>query len=161
MSRSGKTETRHGILFWLKYFKVKKQPLLTLNFMKLIINYLFIYILWSIFYQWKITLSGMSQSDGLQKIVEVHDKEKGSLELFLGVQNLKIVELGKVIGIGGEGIVVEHELEIEVMEGTAKNRSSKKADNIKLKSKQRSITAIKFVNFESRADENLQGKSFD
>ena len=70
----------------------------------------------------------MSQLDGQQKIVEVHDKEKISLELFLGVQNSKIVELGKVIGIGGEGIVVEKELEIEIMQGRRKDWKIGKAE---------------------------------
>ena len=100
----------------------------------------------------------MSQLDGQQKIVNVHDKEKISLELFLGAQNSKIVELGKVIGIGGEGIVLEKELEIEIMQGTAKE--SRKAENIQLKSKERSITAMKFVKFESDANEDFQGKGF-
>ena len=92
--------------------------------------------------------------------MEVDDKEKISLELFLGFQNLKIVELGKVVGIGGEGIVLEKELEIEIMQGTAKDKYSKKAENIQLKSKKRSITAMKFVKFESDANENFQGKGF-
>ena len=102
----------------------------------------------------------MSQLDGQQKIVEVHDKEKKSLELFLGVQNSKIVELGKVIGIGGEGIVLEKELEIEIMQATAKDKYTEKAENIQLKSKERSITAMKFVKFESDANEDFQGKGF-
>ena len=103
----------------------------------------------------------MSQLDGQQKKVEVHDKEKISLELFLGVQNSKIVELGKVIGIGGEGIVVEKELEIEIMQGTTKDRWSKKAENIQLKSKERSITAMKFVKFESDANEDFQSEGLN
>ena len=78
----------------------------------------------------------------------------------MGVQNLKIVELGKVIGIGGEGIVVEKELEIEIMQGTAKNQLSEKAENIQLKSKEWSITAMKFVKFESDANENFEGEGF-
>ena len=92
--------------------------------------------------------------------MEIHDKEKISFEVFLGVQNSKMVELGKVIGIGGEGIVVEKELEIEIMQGTAKGCFSKKAQNIQLKSKERSITAMKFVKFESDANENFQGEGF-
>ena len=82
------------------------------------------------------------------------------MELFLGVQNSKIVELAKVIGIGGEGIVVEKELEIQIMHGTVKDRYSEKAENIQLKSKERSIIAMKFVKFESDANENFQGKGF-
>ena len=78
----------------------------------------------------------------------------------MGAQNSKIVELGKVIGIGGEGIVVEKELEIKIMQGTAKDALSKKAENIQQKSKERSITAMKFVKFESRAKENFQGEWF-
>ena len=82
----------------------------------------------------------------------------------MGGQNSKVVELGKVIGIGGEGIVLEKELEVEIMQGTAKNES-KKAENMRLKSKERSITAIKFVKFDSDANhydanENFQGKGF-
>ena len=99
----------------------------------------------------------MSQSDGLQKIVEIHDREKRSLELFLGVQNSKIVELDKVIGIGGEGIVLEKELEIKIMQGTIPDLSSTKTENIQLKCKERYITAVKFVKFESDPNENCQG----
>ena len=76
----------------------------------------------------------------------------------MGGQNSKVVDLGKVIGIGGEGIVLEKELEVEIMQGTAKNES-KKAENIRLKSKERSITAIKFVR-DLNANENFQGKGF-
>ena len=108
----------------------------------------------------KIILIGLSQLDGQQKIVEVHDKEKRSLKLFLGVRNSKIVELGKVIGIGGEGIVVEKELEIEVRQGIAEDDFSKKAENIQLQSKEKSIIAMKFVKFESDANENFQGEGF-
>ena len=102
----------------------------------------------------------MSQSDGLQKMIEVHDKEKSSLELFLEGQNLKIVELSKVIGIGGEGIVVEKELEIEIMKGTAKDKWSKKAENVHLKSRETIITAMKFVKFEPYLYDYLKGKGF-
>ena len=70
------------------------------------------------------------------------------------------MELSKVIGIGGEGIVVEKEFEIEIMQGTVKGWGSTKAENIQLKSKERSITAMKFVKFESDASENFKGKGF-
>ena len=93
-------------------------------------------------------------------MVEVDDKERRSLGLFLGVQNSKIVELSKVIGIGGEGIVVEKELDIEIMQGTVNPGYSKTAENIQQKSKERSITAMKFVKFESGAKENFQGQWF-
>ena len=46
------------------------------------------------------------------------------------------------------------------MQGTVIDRSCKKAENIQLKSKERSITAMKFVKFESRAKENFQGEWF-
>ena len=78
----------------------------------------------------------------------------------MGVQNSKIVELDKVIGIGGEGIVLEKESEIEIMQGNAKDYDSEKAENIELKSKESSITAMKFVKFESDANEDFQGKGF-
>ena len=106
----------------------------------------------------KILLVGISQLDAHQKIVEVDDKEKSSFELFLGVRTSKIVELGKVIGIGGEGIVVEKELEIEIWEGRVEDRWSKKAGDIFLKSRQSSITAMKFVEFEAESNENFQGQ---
>ena len=55
--------------------------------------------------------------------------------------------------------ILEKELEIEIMQGTAGNQSSlKKAENIQLKSKERSITAVKFVKFESDPNEDYQGK---
>ena len=111
-------------------------------------------------YQDKIILNGISQSNGHQKIVEVHDKEKRSLESFLEGQNSKIVELDKVIGIGGEGIVLEKESEIEIMQGNAKDRKSIKAENIQLKSKERSFIAMKFVKFELDANEDFQGDGF-
>ena len=65
-----------------------------------------------------------------------------------------------MIGIGGEGIVVEKELEIKIMQGTIQDSSSEKAENIQLKSKERSITAMKFVKFEPNAYENFQGQGF-
>ena len=65
-----------------------------------------------------------------------------------------------MIGIGGEGIVIGKELEIKMMQGTAKNEWSKKAENIQSKSKARSVTALKFVEFESNAKEDFQGKGF-
>ena len=108
-------------------------------------------------------LIGLCQVSRRQKTVEVHGKEKRSLKIFLGVQNSKIVELGKVIGIGGEGIVIEKELEIEVMQGTAEDQYSEKPENIQLKSKERIITAMKFVKFASdarRVDEDFQGRGF-
>ena len=83
-----------------------------------------------------------------------------SFELFLGGRNSKIVELGKVIGIGGEGIVLEKECDIEIMQGTTNAGNSRKAENIKLKSKKRVITATKFVKFESDANEDFQGQGF-
>ena len=81
------------------------------------------------------------------------------MDLFLGVENSKIVELGKVIGIGGEGIVLEKELEIEVMQGTTEDY--RRAENIQLKSRRRSITAMKFVKFELDANLNFLGKGFN
>ena len=83
-----------------------------------------------------------------------------SFELFLGGQNSKIVELEKVIGLGGEGLVVEKELKIEIMQGTAKNTLSEKAENIQLKSEETSIRAVKYVKFESNANEDFQGQGF-
>ena len=67
-----------------------------------------------------------------------------------------------MIGIGGEGIVLEKELEIEIMQGTAKDDwMSKKAENIKLKTKERCITAMKFVKFESDANKDFKGEGFN
>ena len=71
------------------------------------------------------------------------------------------MELEKVIGIGGEGIVVEKELDIEVMQGTVRDRWSEKAENIQLKLKERSLTAVKFVKFDSDANEDFQGQGFN
>ena len=65
-----------------------------------------------------------------------------------------------MIGIGGEGIVVEKELEIQIMQGTVMDYFSKKAENIQLKSKERIITAMKFVKFEPDLNENFKGKGF-
>ena len=100
----------------------------------------------------------MSQSDGLQKLVEVYDNEKESLELFLGVKNSKTIELIKVIGIGGEGIVLKKEFDIKIMQGTAYDSFSEKAENIQFRCKDRSIIAMKFVKFELDANEDLQGQ---
>ena len=46
------------------------------------------------------------------------------------------------------------------MEGTAENMWSKKAENIQLKSKERFITAMKFIKCEPFANGYLQGKGF-
>ena len=78
----------------------------------------------------------------------------------MGVQNSKIVKLAKVIGIGGEGIVLEEKLDIKLMQGTAQDSKSEKAQNIQLQSDETSITAMKFVKFESDSNENFQGQGF-
>ena len=46
------------------------------------------------------------------------------------------------------------------MQGTVIDRSFKKADYIQLKSKERSITAMKFVKFEQNANESFEGQGF-
>ena len=79
-----------------------------------------------------------------------------SFERFLGGENCKNVDLGKVLGIGGEGVVIQQELEIILMEGTY-SLDYIKVENIQLKSQEKKTVALKFVNF-VKDRENFQGQ---
>ena len=92
-----------------------------------------------------------------QKSIEIQGYEKWSFERFLGSQQSKIVGLDKVLGIGGEGVVIEKELEIEVRKGTY-NHDKRTVDNIRLKSKEKKKVAVKFVKFEKSSGENFEGQ---
>ena len=94
-----------------------------------------------------------------QKSIEIQGYEKWSFERFLGSQQSKIVGLDKVLGIGGEGVVIEKELEIEVRKGTY-NHDKRTVDNIRLKSKEKKIVALKFVKFEKDDEEKIEGQGF-
>ena len=98
------------------------------------------------FVPFKIILSGICALNNQQKDIKIEGREEISFENFLGGQNSKNVDLGKVLGIGGEGVVIQQELDITVMEGTTR-----------LKSKEKKIVAIKFVNFEKEDGEDFQG----
>ena len=70
-----------------------------------------------------------------------------------------------MLGIGGEGIVFEKELEIKQMQGTKSDdtlsiRKVEKVENIRLKSKEKKIVALKVVRFEKDDEENLEGQGF-
>ena len=95
--------------------------------------------------------------DNNPKYFEIEDREKWSFENFLNDQQSKIVGLGKVLGIGAEGVVIEKELEIKVMEGT-ESGDKKKAENIRLKNEEQKIVAIKFVKFKKDYEENFEGQ---
>ena len=92
------------------------------------------------------------------KEIKIEGREKISFERFLGGRNSKNVDLGKVLGIGGEGVVIQQELEITLMEGTY-SRDHIKVENIRLKSKEKKTVALKFVNFVKEDRENFQGQS--
>ena len=95
-----------------------------------------------------------------QKSIEIKGREKKSFKKFLGGQQSKIVGLNKVLGIGGEGVVIEKELEITVMKAFMKEtkNSWEKAENIRFKSKEKKIVALKFVKFEKHGGENFEGQ---
>ena len=107
--------------------------------------------------QIKIILSGTCALDNRLKSFEIEDREKWSFENFLNDQQSKIVGLGKVLGIGAEGVVIEKELEIKVMEGT-ESGDKKKAENIRLKNEEPKIVAMKFVKFKKDYEENFEGQ---
>ena len=92
-----------------------------------------------------------------QKCIEIEGQEKRSFENFLGGQQSKIVGLKKVLGIGGEGVVIEKELQITLMEGWI-SYDPKKAENIRLKSEQKEKVALKFVSFKKDDGENFEGR---
>ena len=110
--------------------------------------------------RFKIILTGICALESQIKDIEIKGHEKRSFERFLGGQGSKIVRLDKVLGIGGEGVVIEKELEIEVMQGTNPNGSWGPAENIRLKSKEKKIVALKFVKFEKDDGENFEGQGF-
>ena len=105
-------------------------------------------------------MSGKCALKNRQKHIEIKDREKLSFETFLGGQNSKNVDLGKVLGIGGEGVVIQQELEITLMEGTY-SRDYIKVENIRLKSKEKKTVALKFVNFEKDDREDFQGQDLN
>ena len=79
----------------------------------------------------------------------------------MGGQQYKNVGLGKVLGIGGEGIVIQEELEITVKEGDVpyeKLSNLKKAENIRLESEGKRQVALKFVPFAKEDRENFKGQ---
>ena len=104
----------------------------------------------------KIILSGTCALYNKQKFFEIEDREKWSFENFLNDQQSKIIGLGKVLGIGAEGVVIEKELEIKVMEGT-ESGDKKKAENIRLINEEAKKVAIKFVKFKKDYEENFEG----
>ena len=104
-------------------------------------------------------MSGICALTSQQKYIEIYGREKKSFEKFLNGQHFKIVGLSKVLGIGGEGIVIKKELEITLMEARESD-DRKKAERIRLKSKENKIVAVKFVPFKKDDRENFQGKGF-
>ena len=82
-----------------------------------------------------------------------------SFEKFLEGQQSKIVGLDRVLGIGGEGVVFEKELEIKLMKGTESD-DRKKVENIGLKRKEKKIVALKVVRFEKDDGEIFEGQGF-
>ena len=66
---------------------------------------------------------------------------------------MKTVELGKVLGIGGEGIVIRDTREIE--EYKAKSEEEYKNKEYQLETSSRRDVAIKFVKFEKTDQEDL------
>ena len=94
-----------------------------------------------------------------QKSIEIEGQEQMSFENLLGGQQSKIVGLDKVLGIGGEGVVIEKELEITVMKGTT-SYCQKKAESIRLESKEKKIVALKYVKFEKDDAEKFEGQGF-
>ena len=109
--------------------------------------------------RFKIILSGICASTSQQKSIEIKGHEKRSFERFLGGQKSKIVGLNKVLGIGGEGVVIEKELKITVMEAKD-NYDERKIYNIRLESKEKKIVALKFVPFKKHDRENFIGQGF-
>ena len=107
----------------------------------------------------KIILRGICALTSQKKDIEIEGQEKRSFEKFLGGQQSKIVGLDKVLGIGGEGVVIQEELEITVMEGTA-TESVEKAKSIRFKSREKKKIALKFVKFYKDDRENFEGQGF-
>ena len=104
-------------------------------------------------------LSGLYGKESQQKDIEIKGREKRSFERFLGNQQSKVVELDKVLGIGGEGVVIQKELKIKVMQGTL-SYDRKKAENMRLKSLEKKVVALKFVSFKKDDGENFEGHGF-
>ena len=110
--------------------------------------------------RFQIIVTGICALTSEEKCIEIYDREKKSLEDFLGDQRLKIVELDKVLGIGGEGVVIKKELEITLMQGTESDDRTK-AENIRLESIEKKIVALKFVEFTKEDGENVEGQGFN
>ena len=106
----------------------------------------------------KIILSGICALKKQQKDIEIEGREKRSFEDFLRGQQSRNIKLDKVLGIGGEGVVIQEQLEISLIEGMALKRDDLKAENIRLKSKEKKKVAVKFVKFEKSSGENFEGQ---
>ena len=104
-------------------------------------------------------MRGICALENQLKEIEIKGREKMSFETFLGSHDFKNVDLRKVLGIGGEGVVIQKELEITLMEGTY-SRDYIKVENIRLKSKKKKTVALKFVNFVKEDTANFQGQGF-
>ena len=96
-----------------------------------------------------------------QKGFEATGVEKSSFLRFLNGNVSRIVELGKVLGIGGEGIVIRDMREIEDYKGKHEyqynflGKEEYKNKEYKLQQRSRREVAIKFVKFEKEDGEDL------
>ena len=110
--------------------------------------------------RFEVILRETSALTGQQKSVEIEGREKRSFQIFLQGQQSKNIALDKVLGIGGEGVVIQEELDITVMEGTILGQGDKNAGNIRMKSNEKKIVALKFVPFKEEGGENFKGLGF-
>ena len=105
----------------------------------------------------EIILIGTCYSTKKKKKIEIFGKEKESFELFLGTTITKTVILDKILGIGGEGLVMEKEMKILLFRGTTKSKYSPMAENIVLRMKKKMVAAVKFVKFDKYDGEDFTG----
>ena len=98
----------------------------------------------------KITLTETLNSTNLKKKIELDGNEKLSFLKFLNGKSYKTVNLDRVLGIGGEGIVLAQKMD------TRENHYKKGWEE-----KKRRDVALKFVKFEKNDDEDFLGPEYE
>ena len=82
--------------------------------------------------------------------IELDGDEKLSFSQFLDAKSEKIVNLERILGIGGEGIVLSHKM------NTRENHFKKRWEEKKGRD-----VALKFVKFEKNDDEDFLGPEYE
>ena len=88
--------------------------------------------------------------------IEVDGDEKLSFSKFLVGKNERTVNLERILGIGGEGIVLAHKMDTKENHYKARKDLFERPEVVFIEEKGRDV-ALKFVELEKNHDENFSG----